>query len=127
MLLEGITENFEKTVTDVRSLRGMFWDPVPEWCAGHEDVARYIERSGSIVYRVPDGEPMALGLKARGLETHPTPWGPVVVLDSPEKRLQAKVLVKKIASREKNSLYVMKDIVEHIGRISPESLKPDSQ
>jgi hypothetical protein len=51
----------------------------------------------------------------------------VIVLDSPQKRLKAKLLVKSIASREKNSLYVMEDVVEHIGRLKPESLKPESE
>lgn len=127
MLLSEISENFERTTLDVRKLRRMFFDPVPESCAGADDVARYIESEGSIVYRVPDGEGMAGGLESIGLATHDTPWGPVVILDSPAKRLRAKVLVKSIASREKNSLYVMEDIVEHIGRLKPESLRPGNK
>ncbi len=127
MLLSEITENFERTVTDVRALRKMFFDIVPERLAGPEDVAGYVERENSIVYRIPDAEGLAPGLESLGLATYATPWGTVVVLDSPEKRLRAKVLVKSIASREKNSLYVMEDIVEHIGRPNPEALQPDSE
>ena len=124
MLLTEITENFERTTADVRDLRRIFLNPVPDWCADADDVMRYIERENSIVYWIPDGESMAPGLEALGLETHNTPWGTVAVLDSPEKRFRAKVLVKSIASREKNSLYVMEDIVEHIGRLKPEDLRP---
>ena len=46
-----------------------------------------------------------------------------MIQDSPAKRLRAKVLVKSIASREKNSLYVMEEIVEHIGRLNPEAVR----
>ena len=127
MLLSEITENFERTTTDVRNLRKIFLNPVPERCAAPEDVMRYIEGEDSIVYWIPDGESMAPGLEALGLETYDTPWGTVVVHDSPDKRLRAKVLVKSIASREKNSLYVMEDIVENIGRLNPEALRPGSE
>lgn len=124
MLLGEAVENFEKVVGDVRVLRRMFWHPVPEWCEGPEDVMRYVERETSIVYRVPDGEDMLSGLEAHDLEARPTPWGPVVVLDSAEKRLRAKILVKSIASREKNSLYILEDIVEYIGKVTRVSPRP---
>ena len=123
MLLSEVTENFERTVEDVRALRKIFWDPVPDWCTSPQAVDRYINGSSSIVYWVFGREDLAEGLEALGYEMHTTPWGPIVVLDSPDKRLRAKVLVKSIASREKNSLYVMEDIVEHIGRPNPQALR----
>ena len=67
---------------------------------------------------------MLSGLEAYGLGARPTPWGPVVVLDSAEKRLRAKILVKSIASREKNSLYILEDIVEYIGKVTRVSPRP---
>lgn len=124
VLLAEVVDNFEKVVGDVQALRRVFWHPIPEQCAGPEDVIRYVEREKSIVYWVPDVEHMLMGLEARGLETRPTPWGPVIVLDSAEKRLRAKVLVKSIASREKNSLYILEDIVEHIGAVNRDAPRP---
>jgi hypothetical protein len=123
MLLGEITENYEKTAVDARTLRRMFWNPVPDTLANADDVITYIEDEGAIVYWVGQVEGFAPDLASRGLETHDTPWGPVVVLDSPSKRLRAKLLVKSIASRERNSLYVMRDIAEHIGRLAPDALR----
>jgi hypothetical protein len=126
MLLAEIMGNFENVVQDVRSLRKIFWDPVPDWCVNSDDVLRYIDSNGSIVYRVPDIRGIDTALASRDLSLYDTPWGRVVVLDSPSKRLKAKLLVKSIASREKNSLYVMQDIVEYIGRLDPDALKRET-
>ena len=125
-LLNEITESFEKVAAEVRLLRRLFWNPVPQWCAGPEDIMRYIEREKSIVYWIPDDD-LAAGLADHGLSAHSTPWGKVLILDSPEKRLRAKVLVKSIATREKNSLYVMQDMVGHIGEVEaePDRRQPD--
>lgn len=116
LLLKDIMDTFEKVVADVRSLRKVFWDPVPVWCSRPEDVVRYIEQKQSIVFRVPEDDGMLSALDALGYEAHGGPWGPVVVRDSPEKRLRAKMFVISILSREKNSLYLMEQIVDHIGR-----------
>jgi hypothetical protein len=127
VLLGEVSGNFEGVAGDVLALRRMFWNPVPEWCASAEDVIRYIESEEAIVYWIPEtagaADGIAAGLESRGYVTRATPWGPVVVLDAPGKRLKAKILVKSIASREKNSLYVMKDVVDHIGRLRPDALE----
>jgi hypothetical protein len=127
MLLSEITENFEKVAADAQALRRVFWNAVPDNCSSADDVMRYVEREQAIVFWVGQVEETIPELESRGLKTYDTVWGPVIVLDSPQKRLKAKLLVKSIASREKNSLYVMEDVVEHIGRLKPESLKPESE
>jgi len=125
LLLGEIADNFDRTVADVEVLRRMFWDPVPDSCRTPDDVTAYIERGESIVYWMGGVGGVSRELASRGLVGHETPWGPVVVFDSPAKRLAAKMLVKSIASRERHSMLVMRDIVEHIGRLKPDALKPE--
>lgn len=123
MILSEISENYEKTAIDALNLRRMFWNPVPDSLAEVDDVITYMEKDGAIVYWVGQIEDVIPDLVSRGLEIHDTPWGPIIVLDSPAKRLKAKLLVKSMASREKNSLHVMRDVVDHIGRLRPDALK----
>lgn len=124
VLIAEVSKNFEGVEGDVRALRRIFWNPLPDWCTGPDDAIRYIESEEAIVYWIPRGDGLAQGLESRGYPSHTTPWGLIVVLDEPGKRLKAKILVKSIASRENNSLYVMKDVVDHIGRMRPDSLEP---
>jgi hypothetical protein len=115
MVLGEVAGNMEGVLEDVRSLRRIFWDILPDTLASAEGALRHVEESGSIVYVVPDRKDIRDRLRREGYETHPTPWGRVVIADAPEKRLAARVLVKRIASREKNSLHLLSDIVQHIG------------
>ena len=122
MLLAEIVEDFGNLAEDVAALRKIFWDRVPE-DAGTDQIAKYIEEGNSIVFSIPAGEGIVSGLRARGHDTYGTPWGPVVIADSPEKRLRAKLLVKTISSRERNSFNIMQQIVEYIGRLEPDAVK----
>jgi hypothetical protein len=113
--VEAIATNLERTAGEAAALRKIFWDAIPYEIRTVDDLVRYVEASGSIALSFAGRDRFLEDLKARGLRAMKTRWGPVVFADSPAKRLQARVLVKSMESRERASLAMMEQVVSYIG------------
>lgn len=107
--------NVERTTEDVRALRKIFWNPVPYALNTVDSLAGYVDASKSVVFSIAGRDRLLQDLKDRGYRAFKTRWGPVIVADSHDKRLAAKLLVKSIESRERISLRMMEDLVNYVG------------
>ncbi len=110
-----VLENCKKMLEDVRTLRGMFWDIVPEEYESAEEVASYINGSRSIVFKTLEDSALLDELKLKGFKVFNSPWGHVVVADSPEKRSEARLVARQLQVRDRENLHIMREIVERIG------------
>ena len=92
----------------VLGLSGFFSDPGP----GEKGLQRLAFVVG--VYAVGCGSIGLLIPRLRYLSVLGG-WGPVIIADSRDKRLQAKMLVKSIESRERMSLRTMEELINFVG------------
>jgi hypothetical protein len=123
-LLEEIIDNFNRTADDAADLRKVFWDDVRkarEARITRDEVPGYVASSKSIVIGVVDDKWYVRELEGQGYGIYSSPWGPVVVNDSEEKRLQARLLVRSLQSRERQSLSMLEELAEYIDlRVDPD-------
>jgi hypothetical protein len=110
-----LVTNVERTGADVRALRKVFWNTVPYAMNTVESLVSYVDSSTSVVFSIAGRDVLLEDLRNRGYQAFKTRWGPIVVADSHEKRLGAKMLVKSLESRERASLRLMEDLVNYIG------------
>jgi hypothetical protein len=120
-MLSELIRSFEKTADDAADLKEIFWHRIPGAVTSSSAVAEYVGAHHAIVFRLPDVEGIAEDLHKQGWDVFQTMWGPVVVDDSQEKRLAAKMKVISLASRDRASLGLMTELVEYIGRVSKRS------
>jgi hypothetical protein len=111
LLLRQVVTNFTRASEDASSLRDVFWHEIPDTIGTAEEVEAYVNHTCSIVFKLPDDEHVRDDLYKAGRETFETPWGWLVVDDSSEKRKAAKMLVRSIEARDKNSLNLMEEII----------------
>jgi hypothetical protein len=113
--VEALATNMDRTAGEAAALRKIFGDTVPYEVNTVDGMVQYVGGSGSIVLSFAGRDRLIEDLKARGLKALKTRWGPVIVADSPEKRLQARMLVRSLESRERASLAMMEQVVTFIG------------
>jgi len=107
--------NVDRTASDVKALRRIFWNQVPYAVSTVDSLIAYIDASPSVVFSIAGRDRYLQDLKDRGYQAFKTRWGPVIIADSRDKRLQAKMLVKSIESRERVSLRTMEELVNFVG------------
>jgi hypothetical protein len=113
--VDALRSNVEKTAADAKQAATIFWDLIPYQMSTVDGVANYVQSSKSIVFSFAGRDVLLQALKDKGFQVFKTPRGPVLVADSPEKRLQARIVVKSLESREKATLHMMEEIVSYIG------------
>jgi hypothetical protein len=123
--IQAIADNEDKASADARALREMFWDRVPRNVATARDIVDYVKSGKAMVFSIAGREALVDGLRGLGLKVFQSPWGPAVVQDSPERRLQARLLVKSLETRDRVLLRGLGDAVSYIapdlGVPAPES------
>jgi hypothetical protein len=112
--VQAIIDNIEKTTADVKDIRKIFWDKIPESVNSVDALLQYVRSSKSIVFSFAGRDRFFADLRNQGLQVFKTQWGPMVVDDSRDKRLRAKIMVKSLEARERASLRMMEEIVNYI-------------
>jgi hypothetical protein len=112
--LYDLVVNFERTAEDAAALRSFFRHEIPDTLTDPRAVLEYIERSGALVFALPDQEGLAAGLRDLGRDVYESLWGWVMVEDSPGKRIEAKMKVISIRSRDLKCLDLMGQLADDI-------------
>jgi hypothetical protein len=105
---------FEDTAGDAEEFRRIFWHKIPTTLNDAEGIAAYARHSTSLVFKIWGPHKLRAELEAMGFGTYNTPWGYVLVDDSHEKRMLAKTALWSIVVRERRSLKMLEEIVDHI-------------
>jgi hypothetical protein len=113
--VDALRDNVEKTAADAKEAATIFWDLIPFTVNTVDGIANYVGGSRSIVFSFAGRDALFNVLKDKGFQVFKTPRGPALVADSPWKRLQARIVVKSLESREKVTLHMMEEIVSYIG------------
>ena len=112
--LHELVTNFARSAEDAAALRDMFWHEIPDTLTQVQAIVEYADRSDALVFALPDEDGMAAGLRAMGRNVHECLWGWVMVEDSPTKRIQAKMKVISLRSRDLKCLEIMEIMAEDI-------------
>ena len=112
--VEALASNLQKTSTEASALRQIFWDMIPRNVTTPDSIAAYVKASRSMVLSFAGHDRFFQDLKDRGLMVFKTRSGPVIVADSPEKRLGAKLLARSLEARDRSSLAGMKEVVTYL-------------
>ena len=121
LMLTQVASNFEKAAEDARSLREIFWHEIPQDIDSVKKIREYLTRGGSMVFILPENPRLRQDLEGVGIEIFSTPWGWLLIDDSPGKRASAKILVKSIASRDRNSLGLIEEVIAFLDRLDKQA------
>ncbi len=129
-MLHELVTGFDRAAGDAADLRRLFRHEVPDTLADPRTVLEYAAKSRALVYSLPDGDGLAARLREMGRHVYECPWGWVMVEDTPERRLEAKMKVISIRSRDLECLGYMERIAEGIRSASerkwpPRKWRPD--
>jgi len=113
-LLRELADNFQGVSVDARALREVFWRVMPPDVATADAAVAYARGSSSLVLMLPARAGVITGLKSMGEPVFETAWGWVIVADSPEKRLEARLLARAIVSRERNSIRILEKLLPDV-------------
>lgn len=113
-LLYELVVGFNRIAVDAAELRSLFRHEIPDTLADPRAVLEYADRSNALVFVLPDREGLAASLREMGRNVYESPWGWVMVEDSPGKRLEAKMKVISIRSRDLKCLGLMERVAEGI-------------
>jgi hypothetical protein len=102
------------TSEDARRLRQIFWETVPPEVTTADQALAYSRESTAMVINVGPRGGVADELKSMGKTVFDTAWGSVFIDDTPEKRMGARLLVRALVSREKNSLRMLEDLLPDV-------------
>jgi hypothetical protein len=109
--LEELYNGVQATSEDARSLRQIFWQTLPPDVTTGDGAIAYARQNPYIVIDVAPRAGVADQLKSMGETVFDTPWGSVLVDDTPEKRMGARLLVRALTSRERNSIRLLEDLL----------------
>jgi hypothetical protein len=112
-VLESLVAEMEKTAFDAYRLRGLFWSAAAESLDSKEEVLEVVSSSESMVFRIPEGLVIESKQEAEYFMA-PSPWGPVLIDDSPAKRLEARMLVQGIKARDAANARLVERVIEEI-------------
>ncbi len=113
-LLEELTASFQAVSRDAKGLREVFWQAMPPGVTTADSAVAYARGSSSIVLNLSVPMWMIDELKSMGEPVFETHWGWVMVADSPEKRMGARLLVRAILSRERNSIRMLEELLPDV-------------
>ena len=102
------------TSQDARSLRQIFWQTVPPDVTTADGALAYARQSPYIVINVSPRAGVADDLRSMGEPVFETPWGSVIVDDTPEKRMGARLLARALISRERNSIRMLEELLPSV-------------
>jgi hypothetical protein len=122
--LYELVVNLKRTAEDAAELRDLFWHEIPDTLPDVQAVLDYVDGSGAMVFGLPDMEGLASNLRDMGRKVYASPWGWVMVEDSPEKRVRAKMKVISLRSRETRSLDLIMQVGKHVRSTSDRSWPP---
>ncbi|MFH1312303.1 MAG: hypothetical protein ABIJ00_03670 [Candidatus Eisenbacteria bacterium] len=123
--VSDVMQSLAETADDAGILRKFFWHVITDTMTAG-DVAGYVKANTSMVFRLPDVEPLLNELQADGFEIFETAWGWLLVDDTPRKRTLAKTALRSIIVRERRSLDLLEGIADHIG-IKPSGSRPEGK
>ena len=126
LLLEELYEGVRTTSNDAKSLREVFWQALPAKLTTADQAVAHARQSNSIVIDVTNRAGVVDGLKSMGEPVFESPWGWVLVDDSPEKRMGARLLVRALLSRERNSIRMLEELLPGVD-IIVERERPEMQ
>jgi len=126
LLLEELYNGVRTTSNDAKSLREVFWQTIPADVTTADQAVAYARQSHSMVIEVTHRAGVADELKSMGEPVFETPWGWVLVDDSPEKRMGARLLVRALLSRERNSIRMLEELLPGVD-IIVERERPETQ
>jgi len=105
-----LTELFEASARDADSIRRFFWQRLPEGLDDVHEVSDFIDSSDAIVFSIGTDSTLAYRLMGVGYDVYQSPWGWVIVVDSEEKRLKAKMTVHSAFVHDKLALGVLEEL-----------------
>jgi len=111
----AVADNLEKSTGDAGDLREIFWHRIPLQINTADAVANYVRAGKPMVFSIVGREGLLDDLPSLGLKAFRSPWGPVVVDDTPAKRLRARLLVKSLEARDRVSLRALGEIAAYVG------------
>jgi hypothetical protein len=111
LLVEELYMGIQKTSSDAMNLRRIFWEPVPADVATADQALAYARQSPYMIIDITARQGFAEELKSRGEPVFETPWGWVLVDDTPEKRMGARLLVRALVSRERHSIRLLEELL----------------
>lgn len=114
LLLEELYDGVRATSEDARSLRQIFWQTVPADVTTAEGALAYARQNPCIVIDVTPRAGVADELRSMGEAVFETPWGSVLVDDTPEKRMGARLLARALTSRERNSIRMLEELLPYV-------------
>ncbi len=109
-LVVKIADLFEATSRDAQAVRRFFWDAIPEDHLSESGVKSYVDSSTAIVFALGQDTALAMQLQHGGYKTYKSPWGWVLIADSPEKRMLAKTAVHSAYVHEKLAFTMLERI-----------------
>lgn len=112
--VQSLSDNVEKTKFDAENLRHLFWTRIPDNVTTANAVAAYVKASKAMVFSLAAKGLVVDNLKSTGLNAFRSPWGPVVIDDSPAKRLGAKLLAKSLEARERVTLGALAKVSAYV-------------
>jgi len=115
---------FERSSAGAAELRDLFWHEIPDSLRDAREVLDYVDGSEAIVFSLPAGEELAASLKEMGRDIHQSPWGWVMVEDTPDKRLRAKMMVISLRSRDLKCLGLMERVENAIESAADQKWPP---
>ncbi len=113
-MLEEVGSNFQAVSKDAESLRGIFLQAIPEDISTADSALAWARESPAMALILMPGASVIDGLRARGENLFDTPWGLVLVDDTPEKRMAARLLVRAMLSRERNSIRMLEELLPYV-------------
>jgi hypothetical protein len=113
--VETLADNVERTTADIKKLRGIFLDQIPYEVNTAAGILEYVRASNSLVFSFAGRDVLLDELRGLGLKALRSRWGPVIVDDTPNRRMLARMAAKSIESRESVSLHMLEQIVDYIG------------
>jgi hypothetical protein len=112
--LSELLSNFERTTADAAYLHDAFWREVPDSLSEPDQVLAYVDTCKAIVFKIPEVEGLAESLRGQGQSVFETPWGHALVEGSGGRRLEAKLKVIGIKSRERESMDLLRQIADYL-------------
>jgi len=110
-----LSDNVTKTTVDARDLKEIFGDRIPFEINAADAVVKYVRGSKSMVFSLAGRDGLLEEVRTLGIKAFRSPWGPVVLDDSPAKRLRARLLVKSLEARDRASLRALGEIAAYVG------------
>lgn len=109
-LVVKIADLFQASAQDAQAIRRFFWDPIPQDQMTKSGIETYVDSSTSMVFALGQDRTLAMQLKDEGYQIYNSPWGFVLIADSPRRRLLAKTAVHSAYVHERMAFRILEQI-----------------